>query len=155
MCELSNEIKDIIAVFAGVKNEIKEIIKGLPGEALNWKPLENDVNSIYVMISHICGAEVEWIQDTIGGIRVDRDRDQEFIASGKNNTELLDLLDKTQQGTSDVLSKETILSLTRLVQRYPDKPKTTAFISIINCLRHISEHIGQLELTKQLWEISN
>lgn len=154
MCNLSNEIEYIISIFSEVRNDIKGIIKELPGEALNWEPSESDSNSIFAIISHICGSEMEWIQDTIGGIKVERYRDQEFIAAGDNTSQLLELLDKTQKATSDVLSKETLLSLARMVQRYPDRPKTTALACIINCLRHISEHVGHLQLTKQLWEMT-
>ncbi len=149
---MSDAIKDIISNFQQTKSGVKDSIKDLPLEALNWNPVPGEANSIYAIVSHICGSERQWIQHTIGGKDVQRDRDAEFTAKGQTVEGLLELLDRTQEITSGVLSKETIESLRRTVQRYPDRPKTTAIASVVNCLWHVAEHLGHLQLTRQLWE---
>ena len=149
---MADAIKDIISNFQNITSEVEDSIKGLSSEALNWNPLPGEANSIYAIISHMCGSEQQWIQHTIGGREVQRDRDAEFTAKGQTVEELLELLEKTQGITSEVLSKETVESLGRTVQRYPDRPKTTALASVVNCLQHVAEHLGHLQLTRQLWE---
>ena len=149
---MSNEIQEIVSTFAQVKSEIKAAIRDLPQESLNWTPVAGEANSIYAIVTHICGSERQWMQGTIGGQAVQRDRDAEFVARGQKVDDLIALLDKTQEETASVLSKETVESLGRIVQRYPDRPKTTALASVVGCLRHVSEHLGHAQLTKQLWE---
>ena len=131
---------------------MRDVIKDLPPEALNWNPLPEDVNSIYTLVTHVCGSETFWIQQMIGGKDVRRDRDSEFVSRGERLDDLLDLLDRTQEATATVLSKETSESLSRMIRRWPDMPPKSALAWVLRCLRHGVVHQGHTELTKQLWE---
>jgi hypothetical protein len=67
--------------------EIRNAIKGLAQEALDWKT-SSDMNSMAVLVIHIIGAERYWIGDVICGDDSQRDRDAEFRVRGLTEADL-------------------------------------------------------------------
>ena len=60
--------EDYIRCLTDLHQEILEAIEGLPAKALDWTPMQEtsgDMNSINVLVTHLCGAERYWIGDKV------------------------------------------------------------------------------------------
>lgn len=146
------EIKECLRVLDEIKDEIRGIVRDLDEEVLNWTPLSAEVtNSIYSLVVHICGSERQMIHHTIGGLDIDRDREAEFRAAGESPSELEDLL----QSTSGI-SREILESLTSgQLEESRDTGlwgEVSVRRAILRQIHHQALHLGQMQLTRQLYE---
>ena len=130
---------------------IKDALKGLDDTAANWQPLSKDTNSIYAQMTHLTGAQSNWMKQVIAGIPVKRDREAELHASGH----LADLVKRWED-----LDKEVDVILGKLTQaQLRETRKTTGPFGeitvqwcILHEISHYATHLGHLQLTRQMWE---
>ena len=130
--------------------ELARLLEGLPAEALNWKPPVKDTNSPYVLATHIAGSEANWIHQTIGGIDVQRNRDAEFVASGDSVDALMRRLAAVAATSEGILAGLSAADLDAV--RPSRHGERSVRYCILHVVEHTSRHVGQIELTKQLWE---
>ena len=145
------EVEACLHIFEGIKGEIRESMKDLNEDGLNWTPLSGEVsNSVYAIVVHICGSEAYMIHKVVGGRQVERDRDAEFRAAGKSVKELEVLLEGHLAATREVLKslESHQLEETRDSQWGP----TTVRRAILSQIQHQALHLGQIQITKQLYE---
>ncbi len=71
---------------------MKEVIAALPAQALDWSPAP-EVNSVAVLVAHVCGSEHFWIGEKVGGMPAQRDRDAEFAVRAWITAALVAMLD--------------------------------------------------------------
>jgi hypothetical protein len=136
--------------FHGMHLEIEKTLNLLPPEALDWQP-GVEMNSIAVLIAHICGAERYLVGDAVMGEASNRDRTAEFLTHAVSS---LELIQKVHQTDEYLLSAFERLSLPDLeCQRiFPrDGRKILAGWAILHAFEHTSSHLGQISLTYQLW----
>ena len=132
-------------------DEILEALDGLPPAALDWTPAF-ETNSISVLVFHLTGAERYWIGDVAAQDPKERDRDAEFrvrdVAMDVLKNRLLDNLEYAR----NTLNKFTIqdLEATRVSAR--DGRTYTVAWALLHALEHATLHLGQIQLTCQLWE---
>jgi uncharacterized damage-inducible protein DinB len=133
-------------------NEILEALEGLPSAALDWSPGQ-DMNSISVMVVHLTGAERYWIGDVAAQDPSNRDRDAEF--------QVHDLeVDFVKKRLADNLDyARTVLSAFALedlqaTRRARGEEVVTVAWALLHALDHTTLHLGQIQLTRQLWEQS-
>ena len=133
-------------------NNILEALDGLPPAALDWSP-GPDMNSISVLVVHLTGAERYWIGDVAAQDPTDRDRDAEFRVHdlGKDilKKRLADYLDYVRKA----LQEFKIQDLERTVPARNGHTSTVAW-ALLHALEHASLHLGQIQITRQLWEQS-
>lgn len=133
-------------------NNILEALDGLPPAALDWSP-GPDMNSISVLVVHLTGAERYWIGDVAAQDPTDRDRDAEFRVHdlGKDilKKRLADNLDYVRKA----LQEFKIQDLERTVPARNGHTSTVAW-ALLHALEHASLHLGQIQITRQLWEQS-
>src|SRR5690349_17583663 len=133
-------------------NNILEALDGLPPAALDWSP-GPDMNSISVLVVHLTGAERYWIGDVAAQDPTDRDRDAEFRVHdlGKDilKKRLADNLDYARK----TLQEFKIQDLERTVPARNGHTSTVAW-ALLHALEHASLHLGQIQITRQLWEQS-
>lgn len=142
--------------------DFKQAIAGLSTTALDWVP-GADMNSLCVLVVHVCGAARYWVGDVAMGDLSDRDRDAEFRARGKSEVELVALLDATEDHIRAALEQLTLDDLHKVcpapgrrVHRDSDEPKTfTLGWSLLHTLEHTSLHLGHAQITRQLWDQQN
>lgn len=149
---MTTEIKECLRVLEEIKDEIRGIIKELNKEGLNWTPLSPEVtNSIYALVTHMCGSERQMIHQTIGGLRIDRDREAEFRAGGESPSELEGLLKSTSETSRQVLAslKPEQLEKSRDTGLWGD---ITVRRAILRQIHHQALHLGQIQMTRQLYE---
>jgi len=134
-------------------NDILNEVDGLTPAALDWSP-GPDMNSISVLVFHLTGAERFWIGDVAAQDSSNRDRDAEFKVKGLDSTTLNKRLADTLEYARSALEKMSLhdLETRRLL---PDGREFTVAWALLHALEHATEHLGQIQLTRQLWEQSN
>ena len=132
---------------------VREAVHDLPADALNWRPIEgvedHATNSLAVLATHIAGAEHFWITEVVGSAPASRDRKAEFLARAADAAEIESLLERTGEQSGDVLA-----------QLGPEDMEDTRQVSgrivpvrwcILHVIDHTALHLGQMQLTYQLW----
>jgi len=111
-------------------------------EDLWWRP-NNVSNSVGNLILHLCGNVRQWIVASIGGARIQRDRDSEFAARGPiPRAELLASLKQALEEVDAVLAK---LDSGRLLNRLQiQKYDVSTLHAVYHVVEHFSYHLGQI-----------
>lgn len=143
---------DFINLLEQRHHEILDALEGLPADALDWSP-GTDMNSISVLVTHLTGAERYWIGDVAAQDPKERDREAEFqvhdVAMDVLKTRLNNNLEYARQS----LGKFTLQDLQS--SRVARKGQTfTVAWALLHALEHTTLHLGQIQLTRQLWEQS-
>ncbi len=144
------EIRTYLERLRDRRAEILKTIDGLDAAALDWKPAPKETNAIAVLAVHTVGSERWWLHQIVGGKKVARDRDAEFHATARNVTALGEAYVVVAEETERMLSR---LSPTDMEAGRKAGPGTRSVRwCILHVLEHYNEHIGQMQLTRQLWE---
>jgi len=143
--------KDYLNLLQDCHNGILEALEGLPPAALDWVPGQ-DMNSISVLVFHLTGAERFWIGDIAAQDPTERDRDAEFrvhdVEMDVLKKRLVDNLDYARR----VLDKMSLQDLEASRVRPSDGREFTVAWAVLHALEHATSHLGQIQITRQLWE---
>jgi uncharacterized damage-inducible protein DinB len=142
---------DYLDRLEGLHYRIAVALEGLPQQGIDWVPGE-EMNSIGVLVTHIAGAERYWIGDVVAGDESSRVRATEFETTGMDRESLLARLDEVLAHSRGVLAglHEEQLTEERASPRVEER--FTLAWSLLHALKHTAEHVGQVEMTRQLWE---
>ena len=142
---------DYLTLLQGCHNDIHKALDGLSPDALDWVP-GKDMNSISVLVVHLTGAVRFWIGDVAAQEPSDRNRDSEFKVHGVSIDVLKKRLDDTLAYAQETLEKFSLQDL-ETPRRSPrtDREFTVGW-ALLHALEHATEHKGQIQLTRQLWE---
>ncbi len=132
-------------------NDILQAIENLPPAALDWNP-GPQMNSISVMLFHLTGAERFWIGDIALQDPSNRDREAEFKVVNVEVDTLNKRLDDNLHYARTVLDKLSLQDLETLRSTPRDGNQYTVAWALLHALEHSSIHLGQIQLTRQLWE---
>ena len=143
--------KEYLNILQTCHTDILKALDGLPPAALDWTP-GSDTNSISVLVFHLTGAERYWIGDVAAQDPTERDRDAEFKVHEVGVHVLKKRLTDNTEYARTALEKFTIqdLEATRVSAR--DGREFTVAWALIHALEHSTLHLGQIQLTRQLWE---
>lgn len=130
---------------------MKQVIGALPADALDWSPAPA-VNSINVLITHVCGSERFWLGEKVGGLHITRDRAAEFTVRNLASNDLLAMLDATQSMAAAVLAQLTLEDLARPAGQAHNGFAYTVAWALQHALEHVAVHTGHVELMRQWWE---
>jgi len=130
--------------------EMQRAIEGLPPAALDWSP-GPEMNSLGVLATHLAGSERYWVGEVAGGDPANRDRPAEFQAHGLDEAALLARLTASLAHTRATLDRLTLADL-EVKRPTMDRGEVTAAWSLFHNLQHVALHVGQMQLTRQLWE---
>jgi uncharacterized damage-inducible protein DinB len=120
----------------------KLCLEDMPDEDLWWRPNEQS-NSVGNLTLHLCGNMKQWIVNSMGGGRFQRDRDLEFSHRGPvAKGELIADIEKTVLEVERVLGE---LPQQGLLERIPVQVYTTSRLqAIYHVVEHFSYHLGQI-----------
>lgn len=142
-------VAEVAELYRGVHGKLRERVRGLDAVALNWTPAA-EANSIAALVVHTLGSEAEVLR-VVAGVTGERDRDAEFRAEAATADELIGRLD-----AADGLLREltAVLTAADLADRRPrgDLPAETGLHWLLSNYGHAREHLGHVELTRQLYE---
>ena len=141
----------LIALFRQVHRQLRDELDGLDENALNWVPMPG-ANSIATIVTHLVGSEAETLR-CAAGVTCERDRDAEFVASAQSRQDVLQLLDSADDL---IVELERRIDGTRLAAEFPLQTLPTDDVRsglswLIGNYGHAREHVGQIQLTKQLY----
>jgi uncharacterized damage-inducible protein DinB len=147
-------IERLIALHQGVLNSLE----GLPSEALDWTPLaapSAEINSINVLVVHLCGAERYWVGDVSLGEISDRVRAAEFEISGMSVDDLNAKINAATEYAKSALQKLTLDDLTSERTSPRDGRVFTVSWALLHALEHTALHLGHIQITRQIWDEQN
>lgn len=143
--------KDYLNLLQDCHNSILEALEGLPPVALDWTP-GADMNSISVLVFHLTGAERFWIGDIAAQDPTERDRDAEFRIHDVEMDVLKKRLANNLEYAHRVLDKMSLQDLESSRVRPSDGREFTVAWALLHALEHSTSHLGQIQITRQLWE---
>jgi hypothetical protein len=136
----------------------RDALQGLPDEALLWKPAPS-ANSLAVLAVHSVSATRFFLKCGCGqvGSIAEYRRTERAAAFGTSIASSGDLLSSLQ-----ALSDDAELTLSAGVERHliepvswpdadPPVPTRTGAGSLFAAVGHLREHVGQAQLTRDLW----
>jgi uncharacterized damage-inducible protein DinB len=146
------------AIFESYLNRLQRLhedisiaIDGLPQAALDWSP-GPEMNSIGVLVVHLTGAERYWIGDVARGDPSRRVREAEFRARGQDSMALKELLDGALSYASGALEQLSLEDLETERTSPRDGENFSTAWALLHALEHSAIHLGQIQLTRQLWD---
>ncbi|TMD58626.1 MAG: DUF664 domain-containing protein, partial [Chloroflexi bacterium] len=108
-----------------------------------------ETNSIAVLVAHTTGSQLGWLH-LAAGRDFKRDRDAEFRTRQQSAADLRALIDRAAAATPGLVRAAIDGGLETVRRRRDDNEELTAGYSLIHALEHVAEHVGQIELTRQL-----
>lgn len=150
---MNAELQHYQQFFDAFHRELRDLLAGLPPEALNWRPLEHGddhaANSLAVILTHALGAEQFWVAEVFGGRAMNRDRAAEFRTVVSDAAALLAKIEMAEQLIREVLATTPAERLEENVA-VRDEERTRRW-AVIHALEHTALHLGHMEITRQLW----
>ncbi len=134
-----------------LRKQVLQALDEMDAKGLNWQPTRKDTNSVYVLATHLIGSERHWIHENVGQRKVDRDRDAEFRARGKDAAGLRATYDAVALESHSVLAALDTAAMDRLCET-PRYSTRTVRWCLLHIIEHYSEHLGHMRLTRQMWE---
>jgi uncharacterized damage-inducible protein DinB len=147
---MENEVQAYIAEFNTLRGEIRKTLQGLDDQAANWRPLPKDSNSVYALLTHLTGAQGNWMKRVIAGIPTQRDREAEFRASG-SLSEALKAWETMDRETDGILGKLSQSQLEETREVSGPFGRVTVRWCILHQISHYATHLGHMQISSQLW----
>lgn len=145
------EVETYLERLRYARAEILKTLDDLSVDALNWHPLPDETNSLYALATHLLGAERGWLHELIGQRQIERDRSAEFRARGEDITSLRLEYNTVARESEDIL--ERLVESDMAASRGKDASNMhTVRWCILHIVEHYNEHLGQMRLTRQMWE---
>ena len=132
-------------------NDILKALEGLSPAALDWNP-GPQMNSISVLLFHLTGAERFWIGDIALQDPSNRDREAEFKVVNVDLDTHNKRLDDNLHYARTAFDKLSLQDLETLRFTPRDGNQYTVAWALLQALEHSHTHLGQIQLTRQLWE---
>lgn len=151
-------ISAAMTVLDEILAELRPTIEGATPEALNWRPAGDDTNSVAVLAVHAMSSTRSWLSVAVGAPLPDRDRPAEFAARAQDAQALLAFVSERAEECATLLSNADVpdWGITRQTHARPRagaSEQVSAAWALIHSIEHMREHVGQMALTRQLWEM--
>ena len=129
---------------------MRAAIDGASAEALNRRPAGDDSNPIAVLAVHALSSTRWWLSTALGQPVPERDRPSEFLTTVASADELLGLFDPIAADCRALLSTDVAFDPGAIRDDPRDGNRVTAAWALIHAVEHLREHVGHVELTRQL-----
>ena len=131
---------------------LRQQIEGLPVEAMDWVP-GVEMNSIAVLLAHTLGSLRFWIGDIALGEPSGRIREREFETRGVSSQEMQQRLDTSLAYAHGAVTRLSVEDLEKVAPVVPEayEPVSVSW-ALLHALEHAYLHLGQIQLTSQLWK---
>jgi hypothetical protein len=141
-------VAKIAEQFQVVHGQLRDEVRGLSVEELNWKPAP-ETNSIAVLVVHTLGSEAEVLR-VAANVPGERDRPAEFRVSASGAEDLIKEIDEADSYLEAMAPRITAEDLAAERPR-ADRPPETGLHWLLTNYGHAREHLGHIQLTKQLY----
>jgi hypothetical protein len=113
------------------------------------------MNSLGVLAVHIVGSERFWIGDGITLRASGRDRESEFRSRELAVEILKERLDSNLVFINEILEDLTMHDLAAIRPSPRDGQPLTVGYCLAMALAHTAVHVGHMQVTRQMWDISH
>ncbi len=141
-------VATVAELFRAVHDRLRDEVRGMDREALNWAP-GPETNSAAALIVHTLGSEAEVLR-AVRAVPGERDRDAEFRVQAGTADDLIARLDAADALLAEMAAGITPEDLAAMRPR-GDRPPQTGLSWLISNYGHAREHLGHIELTKQVY----
>jgi hypothetical protein len=142
-------IDAVLGVYRSIHRALRAQVEVLDDQALAWVPVSG-ANSISTMLVHTLGSEREVLR-IVHGLPSDRDRPSEFTRPATSAAYLLNQLADADALLTELGEQITPADLAAVRERGEREPQT-GIRWLVSNVAHAREHLGQVELTRQLYE---
>jgi hypothetical protein len=141
-------VAKIAEQFQVVHGHLRDEVRDLSVEELNWKPAP-ETNSIAVLVVHTLGSEAEVLR-VAANVPGERDRPAEFRISASDTEHLIKEIDEADSYLEAMAPRIRAEDLAAERPR-GDRPPETGLHWLLTNYGHAREHLGHIQLTKQLY----
>ena len=136
------------------RDDMRAAIDGLPPDALNWRPAGHDTNSIAAMANHAVTSARTWLSVAVDAPLPARDRPTEFQFTARDAAALLAFTDGLFEDCLSLIGSSRTVDWAALRKHWDPGREIELFPAwaLLHALEHLREHLGQMLLTRQLWE---
>jgi len=136
------------------RDDMRAAVDGLPPDALNWRPAGRDTNSIAAMANHSLTSARTWLSVAVAAPLPDRDRPTEFEFTTRDSAELLARVDGLFEDCLSLIDSSRTVDWAALRKHWDPGRDIELFPAwaLLHALEHLREHLGQMLLTRQLWQ---
>ena len=137
---------------------LRDAVAGLPDEAADWRPVPG-TNSVAVLLTHALTSSRFFLGNGSGrpGSIVHyraEERARAFEASGLAIGELVRAIDAFIPEAEEILANGDAASLAGVLDwraESPGEPTRTGVECLFRAVAHLREHVGQVQLMRDLW----
>ena len=136
-----------------VAGDVIRALEGVPEELLNRSVEVPEANSLYAIATHLMASGESWTLGAVGGQNLERDRDAEFVATGRY-ADLRARHDSWMAALHELLDAMPDAELDRSTGIPPyrddlDIEQMTVEHALLHAIDHTSMHLGHIQVTKQ------
>ncbi len=144
-----------LALFVQVHEQVRAELADVTDDCLHFTPVDG-ANPISAIVTHLVGSEAETLR-TVADEPLQRDRDVEFRATDLTRSQALKLLDDADhlvRRLAPLITEARLLAPISL-PTLPSEELRPGITWLIGNYGHAREHLGQMQLTKQLFAFAS
>jgi hypothetical protein len=126
---------------------IRDLVDGATVEMLNWRPAGPESNSPGVLVVHALSSTRHWLSVAVGAPPPPRDRPSEFRTEVEDADEFRRRMYRIGDDIRGILDGGHGFVAGA---RRPAEEVTAAW-ALLHAVEHLREHVGHLELTRDMW----
>lgn len=130
------------------------VAQSLDGDGVHWRPPAPGSNSVAVLVRHTLGNTEENLLMVLCGQPFARQRDDEFVDRSVSAADLDASWHELRPRIETALANVEAEEMTRM-HPHPRRGSVSGRDVLIVVARHAAEHLGQVELTRDLWHASH
>ncbi len=134
----------------GQAERFGKVVEGMPEEALNWRPGNEETNSVAQLIRHTTAVQGVLLGRALGDAPA-HDHAHSLRNDPATKEELHGLIADARAAKDQHLAKLDEMDMSEMIPNQSRGPVLRAQY-VIHTADHGQEHLGHAELAKQLWE---
>jgi hypothetical protein len=141
----------VLALFGQVHDQVRHAVRSVDDAGLNWAPTARS-NSIATIVTHLVGSEAETLR-CVAGVPCERDRPGEFTRGPQRMAQVLGALrgaDALVEELRPAIGPNRLQGVLALPTLAPEQ-RRTGLAWLIGNYGHAQEHVGEIQLTIQLY----
>jgi hypothetical protein len=127
-----------------------DIVTDLGDDLANRRPDLPGANSPFVILTHCLGVLEYYAAEAVAGRAVDRDRDAEFVASGRVADLAAQAGQVRERFAADIATLDPAAAPRRPLRGRQDATRRTQGGALVHIYEELSQHLGQMEITRDL-----
>jgi hypothetical protein len=146
----SAEVASFWRFIASSLDRLLAVAQALEADGLHWRPPAPGANSVAMLVRHTLGNAEENLLMILCGQPFARQRDDEFVDRSVSAADLVTAWHDVRPRLEAALATVEAEEMTR-IRPHPRRGSVSGRDVLIIVARHAAEHLGQAELTRDLY----